>query len=183
MLRAAATRMSPKLPLSSSSTRLLVSHTIYSPQKVLIVRGNTSKATPTPGPEPQKPKVSHNPDWSAPMVSYEEVKARVRKPVPGTYLIDVREKDEVAQGMIPTAVNIPLSDFIESIRLPADKFHELHGFTKPRHDQEIVFYCRSGKRSATASDAAKDNGFTNVKNYSGSWLDWVKKTQENDYNL
>lgn len=66
----------------------------------------------------------------------------------------------MAQGMIPTAVNIPLSGFIESIRLPADKFHELHGFVKPRQDQEIVFYCRSGKRSASASDAAKDNGFT-----------------------
>jgi rhodanese-related sulfurtransferase len=61
--------------------------------------------------------------------------------------------------MIPTAVNIPLSGFIDSLRAPADKFREMHGFTKPRQDQEIILYCRSGKRSATAADAAKDNGF------------------------
>lgn len=62
--------------------------------------------------------------------------------------------------MIPTAVNIPLSGFIESIRASPDEFRKLHGFTKPRQDQEIVFYCRGGKRSATAADSAKDNGFT-----------------------
>lgn len=35
-----------------------------------------------------------------------------------------------------------------------------HGFMKPAYDQEIVFYCRSGKRSATASDVARRNGYT-----------------------
>ncbi|PVG01938.1 Rhodanese-like protein [Serendipita vermifera] len=142
------------------------------------MRHNASQAGSSPA-----PKKTLNPDWSAPIVTYEEVKARARKPVAGTYLIDVREKDEVAQGMIPTAVNIPLSGFIESIRASPEEFHAKHGFQKPQKDQEIIFYCRSGKRSASAADSAKDNGFTNIKNYSGSWLDWVKKTQENDYNL
>ena len=27
------------------------------------------------------------------------------------------------------------------------------------------------------------SSFRSVKSYSGSWLEWVKKTQENDYNL
>ncbi|KAG8831413.1 hypothetical protein FRC17_003191 [Serendipita sp. 399] len=116
-------------------------------------------------------------------MTYEDIKARVRAPPPGTYVIDVREKDEVSQGMIPTAVNVPLSEFVEAIRLPAPQFREKYGFTKPPKDSDVIFYCRSGKRSASAADSAKDNGFTNIKNYSGSWLDWVKRTQENDYNL
>jgi rhodanese-related sulfurtransferase len=62
--------------------------------------------------------------------------------------------------MIPTAVNIPLSGFIESIRLNPEEFRAKHGFQKPGKDQEVVFYCRSGKRSASAADSAKDNGFT-----------------------
>lgn len=119
----------------------------------------------------------------------------------------MREKDEVAQGMIPTAVNVPLSGFIDSLRASPEEFRKLHGFEKPRKDQEIVFYCRSGKRAATAADSAKDNGFTeyvrlrvdlfslclslslslsrvpSVKTYPGSWLEWVKKAQENDYNV
>ena len=39
-------------------------------------------------------------------------------------------------------------------------FKEKYGFEKPKKDQEIVFYCRSGKRSATASDIAAKNGYT-----------------------
>ncbi|CCA75301.1 hypothetical protein PIIN_09286 [Serendipita indica DSM 11827] len=144
-------------------------------------RWNSSSSSKPPTETPNQTTTSQNqtqgrtlnPDWSAPVVTYEEVKARVRAPPP----------DEVAQGMIPTAVNIPLSGFIASIRSSPDEFRRLHGFTKPRPDQEIVFYCRSGRRSATAADSARDNGYTNIKNYSGSWLDWVKKTQENDYNL
>jgi rhodanese-related sulfurtransferase len=62
--------------------------------------------------------------------------------------------------MIPTAVNIPLSELLGCMRTPPDEFRKLHGFAKPRQDQEIIFYCRSGKRAATAADGAKDNGFT-----------------------
>jgi rhodanese-related sulfurtransferase len=42
---------------------------------------------------------------------------------------------------------------------PAE-FEEKFGFKKPRPDQEIVFYCRSGVRAATAGDIAKKNGYT-----------------------
>ena len=74
-------------------------------------------------------------------------------------------------------------------------FKEKFGFEKPKADQEIVFYCRSGKRSASASDIAQKNGFTkyvflssssklvlfnptySVFNYEGSWLDWTSREQ------
>jgi rhodanese-related sulfurtransferase len=61
--------------------------------------------------------------------------------------------------MIPSAVNLPLSDFPVALRMDADKFKEKYGFKKPKADQEVVFYCRSGMRSSTASDVARRNGY------------------------
>lgn len=40
-------------------------------------------------------------------------------------------------------------------------------------DTEIVFYCRSGRRSAIACEMAEGLGFRKVANYEGSWLDWT----------
>lgn len=48
-------------------------------------------------------------------------------------------------------------------------------FPKPLPSQNIIFFCRSGKRSATASEWAAERGYENVRNYSGSWLDWEKR--------
>jgi rhodanese-related sulfurtransferase len=106
-------------------------------------------------------------------------------------LVDVREPDEVIQGMIPSAVNVPLSILANSLHLHHSAFKEKHGFEKPQKGQELIFYCRSGKRSASASDIAKRNGYTkyaplfvtedvlsrfcSILNYKGSWLDWVKR--------
>ncbi|CEL57545.1 Putative thiosulfate sulfurtransferase, mitochondrial OS=Schizosaccharomyces pombe (strain 972 / ATCC 24843) GN=SPAC4H3,07c PE=3 SV=2 [Rhizoctonia solani AG-1 IB] len=122
---------------------------------------------------------SAGPDWSAPVVTYEELKPRTEQPKEDAYLIDVRELDEIAQGSIPSSVPLPLSVFAEALRAPEDEFRNKHGFKKPTQNQEIIVYCRSGKRSATAADIAHKYGFTNIKNYSGSWLDWSKKEGEN----
>lgn len=75
-------------------------------------------------------------------------------------MIDVREPNEVIQGMIPSAVNLPLSVLANSLHLHHAAFEEKHGFPKPKKEQEIVFYCRSGMRSSSACDVAKRNGYT-----------------------
>jgi rhodanese-related sulfurtransferase len=62
--------------------------------------------------------------------------------------------------MIPSAVNLPLSVLSNSLHLQPDAFKAKHGFEKPKKTQEVIFYCRSGKRSTSASDVAKRNGFT-----------------------
>jgi rhodanese-related sulfurtransferase len=80
-----------------------------------------------------------------------------------SYIIDVREKEEVMQGMIPGAVNLPLSVLSNALHLPRHSFFEKFGFEKPKVDQEVVFYCRSGVRSATAADVAKRNGYDTKK--------------------
>ena len=61
--------------------------------------------------------------------------------------------------MIPSAVNLPLSDLSGALRMDENKFKEKYGFQKPAFDQEVVFYCRSGMRSSTATDVARRNGY------------------------
>ncbi|KAI0735396.1 Rhodanese-like protein [Earliella scabrosa] len=114
-------------------------------------------------------------DWDAKVITYEELKPKTVQPSPDKYLIDVREPNEVLQGSIPSAVNLPLSVLPNALHLPAAEFKEKFGFEKPRPDQEVTFYCRSGVRSTTASDVAKRNGYTNILNYKGSWLEWTER--------
>ncbi|KAJ7102162.1 endoplasmic reticulum protein [Mycena belliarum] len=117
-------------------------------------------------------------DWDAKVLTYEELLPKTQSPSPDSYLIDVREPEEVVQGMIPSAVNLPLSVLANSLHLAPDVFKAKHGFEKPKKGQELTFYCRSGMRSTSASDVAKRNGYTNVLNYKGSWLEWVGKGGE-----
>ncbi|MBN8235570.1 rhodanese-like domain-containing protein [Halobacillus kuroshimensis] len=74
-------------------------------------------------------------------------------------VIDVREDDEVAQGMIPGARHIKLSDIPQSVdQLPKD--------------ESYVMVCRSGRRSMNASEFMKEKGFSNVSNMEGGMLKW-----------
>lgn len=64
------------------------------------------------------------------------------------------------QGMIPSAVNLPLSVLGNALHTHHADFKKIYGFDKPLLEQEVIFYCRSGQRSSTASDVAKRNGYT-----------------------
>ncbi|KAJ7597277.1 Rhodanese-like protein [Mycena floridula] len=114
-------------------------------------------------------------DWDTPLISYEEMKQKTASPNLDTFIIDVREREEVVQGMLPSAVNLPLSVLANSLHLAPQDFRDKYGFDKPKSKQEIIFYCRSGKRAATAGDIAKRSGFSKIFNYKGSWLEWVEK--------
>ena len=78
----------------------------------------------------------------------------------GRYLlVDVREPNEVAVEAYPGGVVVPLSTFDPSaIPDPAGK--------------EVVFACRSGKRSVTASLAAQAAGLAYDKHLAGGILGW-----------
>ena len=73
-------------------------------------------------------------------------------------VIDVREDEEVAQGMIEGAKHIPLQN-IPSAKDELDK------------QQHYAFVCRSGGRSMKAALYMKDQGF-NVSNMTGGMLNW-----------
>ncbi|EFP84495.1 uncharacterized protein PGTG_10215 [Puccinia graminis f. sp. tritici CRL 75-36-700-3] len=108
-------------------------------------------------------------------IEYRELKPITDMPSDDVLLIDVREESEVIQGNIPSSVNMPMSVFEKTLDKHPDEFLQTVGFRKPRPEQKIVFYCRSGARSARALDIARLKGFKNVRNYKGSWLDWIDK--------
>ncbi|KAA1468600.1 Rhodanese-like protein [Dentipellis sp. KUC8613] len=171
MFRTSLIRAGGQVARSAARTRL------SKPMIAIPVRFNSSESPLTE--EQRKEAIAKRAalqtDWDAPELTYEEVKKRSLQPTEDAYLIDVREPDEVIQGSIPSAVNLPLSVLAGSLQLDPAAFQKKFGYEKPGRNQEVVFYCRSGKRSSSASDVAKRNGYTNIYNYKGSWLDWVQR--------
>jgi rhodanese-related sulfurtransferase len=74
-------------------------------------------------------------------------------------LVDVREPNETALERYPDAVEAPLSSFD-----PAD-------IPDPQ-GRQVVFACRSGKRSVTASLAAQAGGFAYNAHLTGGIIAW-----------
>lgn len=73
-------------------------------------------------------------------------------------LIDVREHEEVAYGMIPGAKHIPMNE-IPSRLDELDK------------NKELIFICRSGRRSENVCYYLEDQGYKTV-NMVGGMLEW-----------
>ncbi|MEK3731036.1 MULTISPECIES: rhodanese-like domain-containing protein [Paenibacillus] len=76
------------------------------------------------------------------------------------YMIDVREDEEVAAGMISGAKHIPMGE------IPA-RLNEI-----PK-DQEVIFICRSGGRSQHVCEYLSHQGHANVVNMKGGMLQWA----------
>jgi len=74
-------------------------------------------------------------------------------------LVDVRELNETTMESYPDAVVVPLSSFD-----PGD-------IPDPQGKQ-VVFACRSGRRSVTASLAAQDAGYPYKSHLAGGILAW-----------
>jgi thiosulfate/3-mercaptopyruvate sulfurtransferase len=105
-------------------------------------------------------------------------------------LVDVRSADEftgkiiappgmteTAQraGHIPSAVNVPWSQAAneDGTFKSADALRQLFGGKGVSGDGEVIAYCRIGERSSHTWFALKYLlGFTNVRNYDGSWTEW-----------
>ncbi|WP_019154913.1 rhodanese-like domain-containing protein [Robertmurraya massiliosenegalensis] len=73
-------------------------------------------------------------------------------------LIDVREEEEVEQGMIEGAKHIPMG------QIP----NHLDELDK---DKEYIFICRSGRRSENVCHYLQDQGYK-VRNMVGGMLEW-----------
>jgi rhodanese-related sulfurtransferase len=73
-------------------------------------------------------------------------------------LIDVREDEEVALGMIPGAKHIKMGDIPSRL----DEFNK---------DEEYIFICRSGNRSGHVCFYLQNMGYK-VRNMVGGMLAW-----------
>ncbi|AXK79342.1 rhodanese-like domain-containing protein [Pseudolabrys taiwanensis] len=74
-------------------------------------------------------------------------------------LVDVREPNETAVERYPEAVIVPLSTF-DPATIPDPQ------------GRQVVFACRSGRRSMTASLAAQDAGYPYKAHLAGGILGW-----------
>ena len=74
-------------------------------------------------------------------------------------LVDVREPNETAVESYPDAVVVPLSSF-DPAQIPDPQ------------GKRVVFACRSGKRSVTASLAAQDLGYPYDSHLAGGIIAW-----------
>ena len=81
---------------------------------------------------------------------------------PNLIILDVRTLEEYNEGHIEDAVLIPVSEL-------GNRLDELD------KEKQILVYCRSGGRSATASQILVDNGFTSVYNMLGGIIAWTNE--------
>jgi molybdopterin/thiamine biosynthesis adenylyltransferase/rhodanese-related sulfurtransferase len=76
-------------------------------------------------------------------------------------LIDVRQRDEIAQGSI--AGSIPIPRGLLEIELPK---------AVENKDQELIIYCAGGTRSALAANAVHAMGYQRVSSMAGGFGRW-----------
>lgn len=80
-------------------------------------------------------------------------------------LVDVRSAAEIAQAALPNAEHMVM----HTVPL---KINDLE------RDKPIVFYCRTGARSAQVCHFLKQQGLDNAINLRGGIMDWVRQGYE-----
>jgi rhodanese-related sulfurtransferase len=95
-------------------------------------------------------------------VSQEALLERQQKADEATYVLDVRSPEEYASGHVPGAVNIPYDQI-------ASRIAEV-----PR-DQDVVLYCKSGRRAGIAAEVLAGQGYTRLQHLEGDIVAWVDK--------
>lgn len=85
-------------------------------------------------------------------------------------LLDVREPAEYNAGYIPGAVNIPRG--VLEFKIGNEDFWDAHMLYMPEKEEDIIVYCKKGKRSILAAHTLAQLGYTNVKYLEKGWKGW-----------
>lgn len=97
-------------------------------------------------------------DDQVPSVTVQEASARLVGPG-GAILVDVRELGEYQAARVAGSTLVPLSQFGVRFRdLPTDR--------------PLLLFCRSGNRSAMATDFLRRQGYSDAHNVKGGILAW-----------
>lgn len=81
-------------------------------------------------------------------------------------VIDVREANELEQGIVPNSLHIPRG----LIEFKIDKVAE----GKIKLDTPILLYCQAGFRSVLAAQSLAELGYKNVTSLQGGYVAWTK---------
>lgn len=96
-------------------------------------------------------------------ITGEELQALLKEN-PDLMVIDVREKDEHEQGVLPGVKLIPRG-FLEL------KIEDTH----PERHKDVVLYCAGGVRSALAAQSLKSMGYEKVHSLIGGYTQWARE--------
>jgi rhodanese-related sulfurtransferase len=80
-------------------------------------------------------------------------------------VLDVRTPEEYQAGHIPNAILIPLQEL-------ENKLNDLD------KEEPYLVVCRSGNRSAQASEILTNNSFTNIYNMTGGMNSWTYEIEK-----
>ncbi len=100
-------------------------------------------------------------------------------------LVDFRSREEYAgqvdwdgrPGHIPGAVNVVWQNLLgeaQEVLAPQEKIKRLLEDAGVRREDQVVAYCRTGRRAAVGYLALKQCGYR-VRLYDGSYAEWVQK--------
>jgi phage shock protein E len=102
------------------------------------------------------------PPASAPVatMTQEQLAEHLSKHPRHLFILDVRTPQEYAEGHVPGAVNVPHDQIASRLaEVPKDK--------------DVVVYCRSGRRSALATDVLATHGYSRVFRLEGDMQAWL----------
>lgn len=108
-----------------------------------------------------------------------------------TLLLDVRNEEEFSGeacyegaaygGSIPNAVFLPFKEFIDTETMtihPLEKLQEIIKKYNLQSTMPIIVYCHAGTRAALVLFILQELlGFTQIKNYNGSWIEYSHATK------
>ncbi|CRK95645.1 CLUMA_CG009103, isoform A [Clunio marinus] len=103
-----------------------------------------------------------------------EILYHVKKPKLDDYLIFTcrtgNRSNQAIQQILPL-----VSQVEQALKSSSEEFKAKYQHEKPSSDQEIIFHCKIGGRAQKGAEQAASLGFTNVRNYKGSWTEWAQK--------
>ncbi|XP_068107641.1 thiosulfate:glutathione sulfurtransferase-like [Hyperolius riggenbachi] len=108
------------------------------------------------------------------VITYDELKKLIASG--SCRLFDVRNPDELQNGKIPTAVNIPVTEVEKALNLDPAAFKQKYNVDKPKLDDDnVIFHCHLGRRGQRATDIATSLGYKHARNYQGAYKEWAEK--------
>ena len=97
------------------------------------------------------------------ILSLDEMKTYIGRE--GAQIVDVRGITEYEAGHVNGAEHA----FVGTLPSNLDKISK---------DKQVIIHCQAGDRSAIAHSILVQNGFENVKNFSGGMKEWIEAGEE-----
>ncbi|XP_074165361.1 thiosulfate:glutathione sulfurtransferase [Sminthopsis crassicaudata] len=111
----------------------------------------------------------------APAMSLPELRSILATDRDRVRLIDVRSREESAAGTIPGALNIPVSELENALRMEPADFQATYFAEKLRPEEEnLVFFCQIGSNECHAMQTARELEYLGA-NYEDNYRAWQAK--------